>query len=321
MTIMKLSKRRTSLLLVMAYIPALVFSQRELNRHDFFYAGEAKKHFMYMVKDGKIVWRYHNPDSRGEISDACLMDDGNILFAHQFGITEITADQKVAWSMDAPEGTEIHSAQPIGKEHVVYVQNGAPAKLMVMHIPTKQIKREITMESGTNVHTQFRNISLTERGTILASHMDLGRVVEYDSQGNKLWSVDVAGAWAATLLKNGNVLVSSNRGFAREINSKGEAVWEVNLKAYPEYKVVDVQKAYRLSNGNTIVNNWFNQWSRDAVLDMNNPPVQALEFTPDKKVAWALYWWTTPDELGPSTTIQPLNEPVVRSKMFFGEFK
>ena len=274
-----------------------------------------------MVKDGKIVWHYYNPDSRGEISDACLMDDGNILFAHQFGITEITADQKVLWSIDAPEGTEIHSAQPIGKEHIVYIQNGTPAKLLVMHIPTKQIKREFTLQTRGSVHGQFRNARLTSRGTILVSHMDMGMVCEYDSQGNKLWTTEALGAWSAIPLNNGNVLITSNRCFVKEVNQNGETVWEIELKENPAFKFTNTQTSYRLPNGNTIINNWFNQWDSNEVLDMNNPPLQAVELTPDKKVVWELCWWTTPDELGPSTIIQPLNEPVVRGNMFFGEFK
>jgi hypothetical protein len=54
---------------------------------DFFYAGEAKNRNMYIVKGGKIVWQYIDTVGKGEISDAVLMTNGNILFAHQFGIT------------------------------------------------------------------------------------------------------------------------------------------------------------------------------------------------------------------------------------------
>ncbi|MDR0328299.1 MAG: hypothetical protein LBI05_08400 [Planctomycetaceae bacterium] len=308
--------------LVMVAFSAFAPTQelRDVKRHDFLYAGEAKIHRMYMVKGGEIVWRYHNPDSKGEISDACLMDDGNILFAHQYGVTEITRDQKVVWSIATPEGTEIHTAQPIGKEHVVYVQNGRPAKVIVMHIPSKEIKCEFVVPSREGVHGQFRNARLTSKGTLLAAHMDFGKVCEYNSQGKELWSVEVPGAWAVMPLKDENVLISSNRGFAKEVNRKGETVWEVDLRGNPDYKVQDVQTAYRLANGNTIVNNWFNQWSQNT-LDLANPPLQAVELTPDKKVVWELCWWKTPDELGPSTIIQPLNEPVIRGKMTFGEFK
>ena len=53
----------------------------------------------------------------------------------------------------------------------------------------------------------------------------------------------------------------------------------------PAYELSDVQTATRLPNGNTIINNWFNEWS--GKVDVSNPPVQAIEVTPDKKVVWA----------------------------------
>lgn len=311
---------KKKLLCYLIFFPVFVFAQG-LNRHDFFYAGEGKIHHMYMVKDGKVVWHYHNSDSRGEISDACLMDDGNILFAHQYGITEINADQKTVWSIDAPEGCEIHSAQPIGQDYVVYVQNGTPAKLIVMHIPTRQIKKEFTLQNKGLVHGQFRNARLTGKGMIIVSHMDMGKVCEYDSQGKEIWSYDVSSPWSAIPLKNGNILITGNTGEVQEVNRQGDIIWKVNLRETPEYKVSSPQVAYRLSNGNTIVNNWFNQWSRNAVFDPNDPPLQAIELTPDKKVVWELCSWREPTNLGPSTIIQLLSEPVVRGEMFFGEFR
>ena len=63
---------------------------RGLERHDFFYAGERIQHKMYKVKNGKVIWEYFDPNGKGEISDAVLMSDGNILIAHQHGIKEIT---------------------------------------------------------------------------------------------------------------------------------------------------------------------------------------------------------------------------------------
>src|SRR4051812_6833985 len=59
-----------------------------LAEHDFFYAGEAKQERMFIVRGGKVAWSYEH-NGRGEISDAVLESNGAILFAHQFGITEI----------------------------------------------------------------------------------------------------------------------------------------------------------------------------------------------------------------------------------------
>jgi len=88
------------------------------------------------------------------------------------------------------------------------------------------------------------------------------------------------------------------------VNRAKEIVWEWTPADAPEYKFANLQLAVRLTNGNTIINNWFNQWS--SKLDTNNLPVQAIEVTPDKKVVWALRAWTPPADLGPATTIQIL---------------
>jgi hypothetical protein len=58
-----------------------------LAQHDFFYAGEAKTRDMYLVRAGKVAWAYHDPAGKGEISDAVLLSNGNILFTHQFGVS------------------------------------------------------------------------------------------------------------------------------------------------------------------------------------------------------------------------------------------
>jgi hypothetical protein len=147
---------------------------------------------------------------------------------------------------------------------------------------------------------------------VLVAHMDLGRAVEYDLQGKSLWSADVPGIWSATPLANGHVLVVSNRKFVRELDRQGRTAWEWTPADAPAYAFANLQLAVRLPNGNTIINDWFNQWS--GQVDASHPPVQAIEVTPDKKVVWALRSWTAPADLGPATTIQILDEPTGTDK-------
>ena len=152
-----------------------------LARHDFFYAGQSKQRRMFIVKDGQVSWSYDDKLRRGEISDAVLMSDGHILVAHQYGVAEVTQDQQTVWSYAAPEGTEIHTIQPIGRRHVVFVQNGKPAKAVVMEIPACRIVREFELpisEKGS-VHGQFRNARLSSRGTLLVANMAMGCIHEY----------------------------------------------------------------------------------------------------------------------------------------------
>lgn len=277
-----------------------------LAQHDFFYAGEAKEEKMFIVRDGKIGWSYQH-NGRGEISDAVLQSNGNVLFAHQFGVTEISADKKLVWNYDAPTNTEIHTAQPVDADRVWFIQNGDPAEFIVMNKTSGAIEKKfiLPVKNSKGIHGQFRHARMTDTGTLLVAHMDLGKAAEYDLTGKELWAMKVPGIWSATLLKNGNILVASNRGFVREVNRAGETVWEWTPADTPEYKMSSLQLATRLPNGNTIINNWFNQWS--GTFDAANPPVQAIEVTPEKKVVWVLRSWASPADLGPATTIQLLN--------------
>jgi hypothetical protein len=278
-----------------------------LAAHDFFYAGESKAERMFIVRGGKVAWSYTHP-GKGEISDAVLLSNGNVLFAHQYGITEITGQGKVAWNYEAPADTEIHTAQPFGRDSVLFVQNGDPAKMVVLNKGTGAVERSFTLpvKDPKSVHGQFRRARLTPSGTLLVAHMDAGKVVEYDLDGNSLWSAVAPGAWSAGLLANGNVLiVGGGRKYVREVDRKGAVVWEFTPADAPGYELSNLQTATRLPNGNTLINNWFNEWS--GSVDPSNPPVQAIEVTPDKRIVWALRSWTGTENLGPSTTIQILD--------------
>jgi hypothetical protein len=289
-----------------SYAPA-VLPGKGLAQHDFVYSGEAHEERLFIIRGGKIVWSYTHP-GRGEISDALLEPDGNILFAHQFGITEITPDKKVVWNYDAPAKTEIHTAQPYGTNSVFFIENGNPAKFIVMNKTTGDIEHQFTLpaKDTNSVHRQFRRARLTAAGTLLIAHLDLGKVVEYDWNGNALWSQNVSNCWSAEQLPNGNILIAtSGAQIVREINRQGETVWQWTPADAPGYKFSNTQTATRLPDGNTIINNWFEHLPGN--LDSSNAPVQAIEVTPDKKIVWALRSWTPPADLGQSTTIQILD--------------
>jgi len=307
--------------LVLFLAAPLLAQNTAMTQHDFFYAGEQKQHQMFIVRKGQVAWSYINTESKGEISDAVLMSNSNILFAHQYGITLLAPDRKVLWHYDAPAGTEVHTAQPIGAKHVVFVQNGDPAILRVVNIATNQTVREFPLQTGNpkSVHGHFRHARLTPAGTILIAHMDNKKVAEYDSQGKEVWSYAIESPWSAVRLPNGNTLITTNKKLVIEVDPKGETVWELKAADIPDYKIDGFQIAQRLPNGNTLVNNWMNQWS--STLDLANPPVQALEFTPDKKLVWILRSWTGAAALGPATTIQLLDSRSVPENAHFGDIK
>ena len=135
--------------------------------------------------------------------------------------------------------------------------------------------------------------------------MHEGQVVEVDLDGKIIWSAPATSVWSALRLKNGNTLISGDaEGYTREINSKGETVWEFSKEDAP-FKIGNTQTAQRLANGNTVICNWIAGNRNTAEWPGT---VQLFEVTPDKKIVWALSSWQNPD-LGPATSVQILDEP------------
>ena len=235
-------------------------------------------------------------------------------------MTLIDQNKKVLWNADAPVKTEIHTAQMIGNDHVLYVRNGDPAKLFVVNITTGKNVREFTLPTGNpkSTHGHFRHARLTDAGTVLVAHMDMKKVAEYDDTGKQLSAFDAPGIWSAAKLKNGNVLCTQGKT-VREADSTGKTVWEFSQTDCPDYKIAQFQVAVRLPNGNTLMNNWVNQWS--TKIDPATAPVQAIEVTPDKKIVWALRSWLGETNLGPATTIQILDDTTKLEDVHFGEIK
>jgi Mal s 1 allergenic protein-like len=285
-----------------------------LAQHPFLYCGEWQRRSitdqtMFIVRDGRIVWSYTNPQ-RGELGDCSRLENGNILFSRQFGASEITPDKKIVWNYDAPPGTEIHTTWPVDRDRVLIMQNGNPATLLIINKRTQRVERSLTLATRNpqGVHGQFRHVRMTRDGHFLVAHLDFGKVVEYDKNGKEVWSVDAPSAWAAVRLENGHTLISGNQhGYVREVNRQGQTVWEINKDDLPGIPLHTVQEVTRLANGNTLINNWVG-----SVPQPDWPTVvQLIEVTRDKQVVWALRDWTT---LGPASSTQLLDEPGAAEK-------
>jgi len=291
-----------------------------LAQHDFMYAGESHDQRIFIVRKGKIAWSYDDPAGKGEISDAVMLSNGNILYTHQYGIVELTPDKVPIWSYIAPEGTEVHTAVPIGNDRVLYIQNGDYPVVRVVNIHTNKTEKEIKLavKQPPSTHGQFRHARLTAQGTLLVAHMDLDKVVEYDSDGKELWSFPADRPWGVTPLANGNVLITDKQG-VREVNRRGDSVWSWTPADTPQFKFANLQQAWRLPNGNTVINNWVNEWNTEPP-DMVGT-VQAIEIAPDKRLVWSLSAWTEPAVLGPATTLQFLDDPHAAEDVHFGEIK
>ena len=287
-----------------------------LRQHPFLYAGEwdtrhPEAQSIFLVRDGKVVWKNSIPmhtDSGGnqEFDDITMLSNGNIVYACMSGAGIITPDKKILWKYDCPPGTESHSCQPIGKDSVLMVLNGNPAKVLIINTATNKILNEIVIPTTTTgTHGQFRHVRITKDRTIMVPQLSENKVVEYTLDGKVVWSVNAKSPWSAIRLHNGNTLISGDwSSYTREVNMKGETVWELTQADVP-FKLFNNQTANRLADGNTVICNWC---AGNPKTEEWLGTVQVFEVTPDKKVVWTLSSWENPD-LGPSTYIQLLDEP------------
>jgi len=269
------------------------------------YAGEGFN-TIFLVNEGKVIWSYASPPG-GEIDDVWMLSNAHILYAHSNFLEELTPRKEVVWHYDLPAGTQCHSLQPIGLDKVLFVANGLPAKIIVMNKADKAIEVSHDLpDAGMNVHPQFRRIRLTAAGTYLAPYLEARKIVEYDKDFKIVWSFpvpDMGTPWTALRLRNGNTLVQDehNRA-AREVDPKGMIVWEFTQTDLPAGVTRNApQTSERLENGNTVM----------LSPGKNVGNVQAVEVTPDKKVAWILQDWKN---LGPATTAQFLDQPGIPEK-------
>jgi hypothetical protein len=128
--------------------------------------------------------------------------------------------------------------------------------------------------------------------------------VEFDKEFHPIWTYEIPTPWAAVRLRNGNTMIDDEREkLVREVNPKGETVWEFKQADLPADVVLhNIQTADRLANGNTVI---FSSTGGTQRQDRPNI-IQVLEVTPAKKLVWVLQDWKN---LGPATTAQFLDQP------------
>ncbi|NYF80016.1 hypothetical protein [Granulicella arctica] len=160
---------------------------------------------MHLIRGRKEVWNYSIPrrllSQEGakfkNLGDCTRLSDGNILFSRKTGTDIITPNKRVIWSYYAEIGTEVHSVQAIGTNRVRLTQNGNPAKLMLVEVPSGKLTRQIVILTShlDEVHDQFRRARMTQAGTFLVAQIDMDKMIEYDKDGKPY------GRW--TLLRHG----------------------------------------------------------------------------------------------------------------------
>ncbi len=280
-----------------------------LAQHPFLYCGAAKAGApatIYVIQGGKVEWTYPL-SAHDQLEDCTMLSSGAIVYAHGTGASIVRQDKKIVWNYNAPAGTEIHSAFPIDRDRVVIMESGDPASVMVINTLSGNVEQQVSLDTANpkNPRGQFGHIRVTPGGNYLAAHTDLNKVMEYTPDGRPVWGVRAETPWAAVRLRNGNTLISGgDSAYVREIDKAGKKVWEVTKNDLPGFPLECVREVSRLSNGNTLINNYAPDGEKSGV-------AQLIEVTPDKKVVWVLRDYQM---LGAAISTQLLDDPGLAEK-------
>lgn len=263
---------------VFAAVSVSIATAQEKVQHRFIKSGCGSGSVAIVGRDGAIEWEYKIAD---ETSDAWLLPGGNVIFAYKHGVREVKPDQSTVWEFKAPEGSEIHSCQPlpgdlflIGESH----NDGTSCLHEMDRAGTK--KKTVTLKLGGNAHGQFRQVRKTPQGTYLVtSQRGGGCAEEFDGDGNVLRKFP-GGRFVAIRLPDGNTLIAcGDEHRVIEVDPQDKIVWEVKENDIPGNRIGFAAGLQRLPNGNTVICNWS---GHGGVKDQP----QVFEITRDKQVVW-----------------------------------
>ena len=175
-----------------------------------------------MTPDKKIVWQYDAATSNG--------NTGKTIEVHAFqrldnGVTMIAES---------------------GRGRIIEVDRDG--KLL------KEVKLKL---AKNDPHRDTRLVRKLDTGHYLVAHESEKAVREYDASGTVVWEHAVGTkVYSAVRLKNGNTLIGTGDGHrVVEVDTKGKEVWSLNEADIPGVKLAWITMVDRLPNGNTLVVN------------------------------------------------------------------
>lgn len=262
---------------------AQLFAEGSSAGHEFLCADPNASKAVHVNADGSIRWEF----SSKMCQDVWLLPNGNYLVSHVRGAREVTREKQIVWEYASPEGTEVHSCQPLSNGSVLVCEGGTKAEgdgspRLVEVAKDGSIQRRVPLKTaGPNPHMQFRSARKTPEGTYLVAQYADRLVREYGAEGKVLREFSTPkGCYAGVRLPNGNTLVSMGDGHrVVEIDSQDKVVWSVEENDLPGNPLRLAAGLQRLPNGNTLIFNWLLHGHAKS------QPV-LLEVTPDKKVVW-----------------------------------
>jgi outer membrane protein assembly factor BamB len=229
-------------------------------------------------RTGTIFWQY---PAKGP-QDVWVLTNGNILFSHVKGATEITRDKKVVWRYETDAANEVHACQPLPDGMVMVAESG-PMQIIEIDRQMRIVKRVALKTNCRNTHLQMRCVRKLPNGHYVVGQYQDGVVREYDTVGNIVRDFAQPMAFSGIRLSSGNTLIATgDEHRVIEVDATGQVIWQIDENSLPGNPLRFVAGLQRLPNGNTLICNWGGHGY------VGGQP-QIVEVTRDKRVVGEIF--------------------------------
>jgi HEAT repeat protein len=171
--------------------------------------------------NGKILWQQEFED---EPVSVMRLPNGNTFVATMERVLEVRRDGEVVYSFPIDQTTSVSDANKLsdGRIAVLTTDND----LIILSPAGKEIKRLQVDSSGA--------LEALADGHVLVSQTTTGRITEFDAKYNKVLDIKVDGAWMATHLPDGNLLVASKvKRKMIKVDRQGKIISEHDVDGQP----------------------------------------------------------------------------------------
>lgn len=217
------------------------------------------------------------------VSDGWVLPDGNLLYAANRYVREITPEKKTVWEYRVEAPAEVKTCAPLADGNVAIVHSGQQAILELERGTGKVLHRIRVPAEGTE-HTRYNLLRATPQDTYLLALRTENRFVEVDHEGTIVRSFKVVSLPVVAVRQPDGSTLSSARIEVTRYSAQGEKIWSyTRTDAAVDFPLIIAGGTATLDDGRiAVVNSDWHYPERDR------NRVQLFVVDAAKRISWTL---------------------------------
>ena len=204
-----------------------------------------------LSEEGKVLWKH---EKAGNVHDAWMLPNGNVLFADGKSVTEVTPKHKVVFNYESPKqaGGGTYACQRLADGRTLIGENST-GKVLEVDAGGKVVFELQTAPFKEGNHHNMRMARKLGSGNYLVCQSGAHVVKEYTPAGKVVMEIAVDSvAFAAVRTAGGSTIVAVIDKIV-EFDGKGKVVWEFANTDIPGVKITSMTGFHVLPSGNIVV--------------------------------------------------------------------